>query len=176
MPHPVYRAFLIYDPLFKIDQMKTLLFAVIVLLLAFLAWPYTAIYRLDQALAANNLAAIDRLVDIESIQQQIKRKMNKNVESSIGDVSNSFVEWLQNGIQRLGNDAIESMVNLEWAMTQLRSKNPDSRYGGFYDHLTYAFFDGPDSLLLRIGELDNDPVHARLTLHDLQWRITAIYN
>ena len=156
--------------------MKTLLFACIVLLLAFLAWPFTAVYRLDQALAANDLAAVEQLVDIESIQQQIKRKMNKDVESSIGEVSNSFVDWLQNGIQRLGNDAIESMVNLDWAMAQLRSKNPDRRKGGFLDQLSYAFFDGPDSLLLRIGELDDNPVHARLTLQDMHWRITAIYN
>ena len=81
--------------------MKTLLFAFIILLLAFLAWPFTAIYRLDQALVANDRQAVAHLVDIESIQQQIKRKMNKNVESTIGDVSNSFVEWLQNGVQRL---------------------------------------------------------------------------
>ncbi len=156
--------------------MKTLLFAFIILLLAFLAWPFTAIYRLDQALAANDRHTLERLVDIESIQEQIKRKMNKNVDSTIGNVSNGFVEWLQNGIQQLGSDAIESMVNLDWAMTQLRSKNQDNLQGGFLDHLSYAFFDSPDSLLLRIGELGEDPVHARLTLHKTEWRISAIYN
>ena len=156
--------------------MKTLLFAFIILLLAFLAWPFTAIYRLDQALIENDRQALERLVDVESIQQQIKRKMNKNVESTIGDVSNSFVEWLQNGIQDLGNDAIESMVNLDWVLTQLRAKNPDNRRGGFIDHLSYAFFDGHDSLLLRIGELGENPVHARLTLQNTEWRISAIYN
>ncbi|MDJ0806169.1 MAG: DUF2939 domain-containing protein [Gammaproteobacteria bacterium] len=156
--------------------MKTLIFGLIILFSAFLAWPYTAVYRLDQALVRNDTQAIEQLIDIESIQQQIKRKMNKNVESSIGDVSNSFVEWLQNGIQRLGNDAIDSLVNLDWVMAQLRSKNPDNRRGGFFEHLSYAFFDGHDGLLLRIGELDDDPVHARLTLQETQWRITAIYN
>lgn len=42
--------------------------------------------------------------------------------------------------------------------------------------MTYAFFDGPDRLLLRIGELDENPVHAHLSLQGLQWRITAVYN
>ena len=68
------------------------------------------------------------------------------------------------------------MVNLDWAMAQLRSKNPDSQQDGFIDQLSYAFFDSPDSLLLRIGELGEDPVHARLTLQNAAWRITAIYN
>jgi hypothetical protein len=156
--------------------MKLFLYAFILLLAAFLVWPFTVIYRLDQALQDNDRQALEQLVDIESIQLQIKRKMNKEVESTIGDVSNSFVEWLQNGIQRLGNDAIESMVTLEWVIGQFRSQNPDPRHGGFLEHLSYAFFDGPDSLLLRIGELGENPVHARLTLQELKWRITAIYN
>ena len=156
--------------------MKTLLSAFILLLLGFLAWPFATIYLLDQALQANDYQTIERLVDVRSIQQQIKKKMNKEVESTIGDVSNSFVEWLQTGLQRLGSGAIESMVNIDWAMTQLRSHNPDPSQGGFFDHLSYAFFDGPDSLLLRIGELDESPVHARLTLQGTEWRITAIYN
>jgi len=156
--------------------MKLLLYAFVLLLLTFLAWPFTVIYRLDQALQTNDQAAIHQLIDIRAIQQQIKRKMNKEVESSIGDVSNSFVEWLQDGIQRLGNDAIERMVTTDWVVSELRSHNADPRRGGFLDHLSYAFFDGPDSLLLRIGELDDNPVHARLTLKHLDWRITAIYN
>ena len=156
--------------------MKLLFYAFVLLLVGFLAWPYTVIYRLDQALQANDREAIDQLVDIESIQQQIKRKMNKEVESSIGDVSNSFVEWLQDGIQRLGNDAIDRMVTTDWVITELRSHNADPHQGGFMKHLSYAFFDGPDSLLLRIGELDDNPVHARLTLNNLEWRVTAIYN
>lgn len=156
--------------------MKLLLYAFILLLLAFLIWPFTVIYRLDQALQTNDRMAIERLVDMQSIQLQIKRKMNKEVESTIGDVSNSFVEWLQNGIQRLGNDAIENMVNTDWVLVQLRSHNADPRLGGFIEHLSYAFFDGPDSLLLRIGELGENPVHARLTLEKMEWRITAIYN
>jgi hypothetical protein len=86
------------------------------------------------------------------------------------------VEWLQTGLQQLGSGAIESMVNIDWAVTQLRSHNVDPSQGGFFDHLSYAFFDGPDSMLLRIGELDESPVHAHLTLQGTEWRITAIYN
>lgn len=156
--------------------MKLFLYALILLLLTFLVWPYTVIYRLDRAMQTDDREAIVQLVDIDSIQQQIKRKMNKDVETTIGDVSNSFVEWLQNGIQRLGNDAIENLVTTDWVLAELRSHNPDIRHGGFIGQLRYAFFDGADSLLLRIGDLDDNPVHARLTLNGLEWRITAIYN
>jgi hypothetical protein len=156
--------------------MKALASLLLLFILAFLIWPYTAVYRLDRALTLNHRLTISEMIDIESVRSQIKRKLNKNLESSIGNVSNSFVDWVQDGIQRLGADAIDEMVNTEWVVTQLRSHNPDPTQGGFYKQLSYAFFDGPDRLLLRIGDLDDNPVHAHLKLQGTEWRITAIYN
>jgi hypothetical protein len=144
--------------------------------LAFLVWPYTAVYRLDQALQANDQQKLSEMIDLASVREQIKRKLNKNVQSTIGDVSNSFIDWLQNGIQRMGADAVEQMVDNRWVVAQLRSHNHEPKQGGFMDRMTYAFFDGPDRLLLRIGDLDDNPVHAHLSLQGLQWRITAVYN
>ncbi|MCU7842343.1 MAG: DUF2939 domain-containing protein [Candidatus Thiodiazotropha sp. (ex Monitilora ramsayi)] len=156
--------------------MKALASLLLILAAAFLIWPYTAIYRLDKALEKHHPQALDEMVDIESVRNQIKRKLNKNLESSIGEVSNSFIDWLQDGIQQLGADAIDKMVNTNWVATQLRSHNRNPNDGGFLDQLTYAFFDGPDRMLLRIGELDDKPVHAHLKLQGTQWRITAVYN
>jgi hypothetical protein len=144
--------------------------------LAFLIWPYTAVYRLDQALQRDDQLAVGEMIDLASIREQIKRKLNKNVESAIGDVSNSFIDWLQNGIQSMGANAVEEMVDNSWVIAQLRSHNREPRRGGFMDQMTYAFFDGPDRLLLRIGDLNDNPVHAHLSLQGLQWRVTAVYN
>jgi hypothetical protein len=156
--------------------MKALASLLLLFILAFLIWPYTAVYRLDRALALQHRQTLAEMIDIESVREQIKRKLNKNLESSIGNVSNSFIDWLQGGIQELGADAIDQMVDTDWVASQLRSHNANPNEGGFYQQLSYAFFDGPDRMLLRIGELDDNPVHARLKLEGSQWRITAIYN
>lgn len=156
--------------------MKAFASLLLILVAAFLIWPYTAIYRIDRALEQHHRQALDEMIDIRSVREQIKRKLNKNLESSIGTVSNGFIDWLQGGIQRLGADAIDSMVNTEWVADQLRSHNPNPTEGGFLNQLSYAFFDGPDRLLLRIGGLDDSPVHAHLKLEGTQWRITAVYN
>ncbi len=156
--------------------MKALASLLLLFILAFLVWPYTAVYRLDQALAQHHRQTLAEMIDIESVRDQIKRKLNKNLDSSIGNVSNSFIDWLQDGIQKLGADAIDEMVNTDWVAAQLRSHNPNPNEGGFFGQLSYAFFDGPDRLLLRIGELDDNPVHAHLKLEGTQWRITAVYN
>ena len=72
--------------------MKALASLLFLLILAFLIWPYTTVYRLDQALAQHHRQQLAEMVDIESVRDQIKRRLNKNLESSIGDVSNSFVD------------------------------------------------------------------------------------
>ena len=156
--------------------MKAFVATIIVIFAAFLIWPYTAVYRLDQALLDDDLQTLSEMIDVEAVREQIKRKLNKNVESNIGDVSNGFIDWLQNGIQRLGANAVEEMVDLHWVIRQLRSHNRRIDQGGISDRLTYAFFDGPDRILLRIGALGENPVHVHLTLQGTSWRVTAVYN
>ncbi|MET0009138.1 MAG: DUF2939 domain-containing protein [Candidatus Thiodiazotropha sp. 6PLUC9] len=156
--------------------MKTLVVSIILIFAAFLIWPYSAVYRLEQALVEDDHQTLSEMIDVEAVREQIKRKLNKNVESNIGDVSNGFIDWLQSGIQRLGANAVEEMVDLNWVIRQLRSHNRTTDQGGIYDQLTYAFFDGPDRLLLRIGELGEKPVHVHLSLQGSNWRITAVYN
>lgn len=156
--------------------MKALASLLFLLILAFLIWPYTAVYRLDQALARHHRQTLAEMVDIESVRGQIKRRLNKNLDSSIGDVSNSFVDWVQNGIRKLGANAIDQMVDTDWVAAQLRSHNPNPNEGGFFNQISYAFFDRPDRLLLRVGDLDDHPVHAQLKLQGTKWRITAVYN
>ena len=156
--------------------MKAFFVLLLLIVTAFLIWPYTAVYRLDQALVRNDQQALSEMIDVDAVREQIKRKLNKNVQSNIGDVSNGFIDWLQSGIQRLGADAVDEMVDLPWVVRQLRAHNRHAEQGGVLDRLTYAFFDGPDRLLLRIGDWDESPVHAHLSLQGVSWRITAVYN
>jgi hypothetical protein len=156
--------------------MKSLIASIVLIISIFLAWPYTVIYRLDQALLNDDQEKLNEMIDIDAVREQIKRKLNKNVQSNIGDVSNGFIDWLQNGIQRLGANAVDEMVDLNWVVRQLRAHNRRNNQGGLFDRLTYAFFDGPDRMLLRIGELGENPVHVHLTLQGTSWRITAVYN
>jgi hypothetical protein len=94
----------------------------------------------------------------------------------VGDVSNAFVNWLQDGIRRLGSNAVERLVTLDWVRTQLLSKSPPRGPPGFVDAISYAFFDRPDGFLVRIGEPGKDPVHFHLSLERTGWRVTALYN
>jgi hypothetical protein len=156
--------------------MKTLISLTILLACAYTAWPYYHVWRLDQAIVLGDRQAMSQLVDLDSVREQIKRRLNKEVNSSVGDVSNAFVDWLQDGIRRMGDQAVDNLVTLEWVREQLLSKNRPGDTPGFIDRIDYAFFDRPDGFLIRIGELDEDPVHLRLNLRDFAWRVGAVYN
>lgn len=156
--------------------MKTLIAILILCLAAFVAWPYYHVWRLDQAAILDDRAELNRLVDLEAVRDQIERRLNKEVNSAVGEVSNAFVDWLQTGIQLMGSEAVERMVTLDWVREQLLSKTGSGGQSGFVDQISYAFFDRPTGFLVRIGELGEDPVHFRLTLEGAGWRVTALYN
>ena len=89
-------------------------------LLAYLAWPFYHVWQLNQAVVAGDRASLSRLVDLPRVKIEINKKLNKEVDSVVGEVSSSFVRWLQEGIHRLGNDAVERLVTLDWVEAGLR--------------------------------------------------------
>jgi hypothetical protein len=155
--------------------MKTLLALIIVLVLAVAASPYYCVWCLEQAVVANDTAALSEWVDLAAVREQIKRRLNKEVDSAVGDVSNAFVEWMQDGIARMGSEAVDQLVTLEWVRGQLLSKNDANDAPGFIQHISYAFFEWPSGFFIRIGELGAEPVHVRFSLQWPWWRVTAVY-
>ncbi len=156
--------------------MKSFVAMLVFLVAAFVAWPYYHVWLLDQAVVLNDRDKLCGLVEIKSVREQIKRRLNKEVDSTVGEVSNTFVDWLQDGIQRMGIGALDRLVTLEWVREQLLSKTGPQDPPGFLDQISYAFFDGPAGFVVRIGESGEDPVHFRLSLYAGAWRLTALYN
>jgi hypothetical protein len=156
--------------------MKAFIVFLLLFLAAFVAWPYYHVWRLDQAVVQNDRRELAELVEIKAVRKEIERRLNKEVNSAVGEVSNAFVDWLQDGIRRMGAEAVNRLVTLEWVREQLLSKTGPQDPPGFIDQISYAFFDSPTGFLVRIGELGEEPVHFRLSLHAGAWRMTALYN
>ena len=143
------------------------------LFLLFLAWPYATLWQIDKAVRDRNMAELASLVDLESVRMEIKKKLNKNANSTIGDMSDPFIRWLEEGIADMGNQAVERLVTLSWVQGLLLERGTGDK--GFLGQVTYAFFNAPDGFTVRIGPASGTPVRLRLSLHDLDWRISAVY-
>ncbi len=156
--------------------MKSLFRIFLLAAIAYGAWPYYGLWRLNQAAVSGDPQALATWVDLPAVRQDIKRRLNKDLSAGETTPSNEFIGWLQDGIQRLGNDAVDRLVTLEWVRDRLLSKTPAGSRGGFLGQVSYAFFERPDRFLVRIGELGGDPVHLRLRLEGAGWRLVALYD
>ena len=150
------------------------LLALAALLLAYLVWPYTSLWRLDRAVRADDAEALAALIDLDAVRGEIKKKLNKDASSRIGPISDRFIGWLQTGIQSLGSAAIDRLVTLEWVREQLLIHSPGGGADGFLAEVTYAFFDADGRFRVRIGPPDDGPVRLSLERQGLNWRLAAL--
>ena len=146
------------------------LFAVLILVLAtFVSWPYAYLYRIDKALHEGDRDTLSRLVDLEAVRAEIKRNIDRDVDTALGKDTGSVLGWLKEKVSELGEHAIEEIIDLAWISRTLTED------GRFRQQVSFAFFESWDVFLIRLGELGREPVHIRMTLTRGNWRITAIY-
>jgi hypothetical protein len=158
--------------------MRILGYLVLLALIAFLAWPYYQIFRLDDALGKNDMAALAELVDIPAIRRNYKERLQDGL--GLGPASQdagSALAWLQQNLQRLGDAALEQTITLEWVRDTLKeaaARATDKRPPYFMAAVTFAFFESYDSFIIRLGELGRNATHVRMRLEDKSWRVTDI--
>jgi len=148
----------------------------------YLISPYFSLWRLDQTAVNGPTAALGALVDLDTTREQILRRLNKDQDSAIDEVSDAFIDWIQQNIRGNGEDALRQTVTLAWVRERLLSHSNGTK--GFWPALSYAFFDTPTSFRARIGPSleaarESDwtgppPVNLRLERGWLRWRVTAL--
>jgi hypothetical protein len=146
-------------------------------ILAFVAWPYYTVYRLDQALLANDQGELERLLDLEAIRRHYKELLDLNIEGLAERFDNPVFRFFRGGVKEVGGAAFASF-DCDWVCETVRAAqlNSSSRrrrpvLGGF----SFACFETPTRFLIRAGELGKNPVHLYLTLQQWQWRVTAVF-
>ena len=145
----------------------------ILVLAAYLLWPYLTLWRLDRALIADDREALASLVDLSAVRGEIRDKLNKDSESAIGTLSDGFIDWLEQAIRRYGVGALEQRVTLDWVAERMLAHSTPGT--GLASAVTHAFFDDPLHFSLRLGSDNQGPVFARLSFRGIGWRVTAIY-
>jgi hypothetical protein len=152
--------------------LRLILLPALAALLIYLAWPYVTLWQLDRAIADGDSAALSVLVDLEAIRAEIKKKLNKDADSAIGELSDPFIRWLEAGIQEAGSGAVDRLVTVDWVRDQLLVRG----FGkGLSTRVSYAFFDAPGGFRVTLGRPPEIPLHGRLTLRDFVWRLSAVY-
>ena len=149
------------------------LLVLLTLLIGYLVWPYVTLWRLDRALVRNDQIVLARLMDLDAIRDELRRRLNKDVDSTSVPPSDAFIAWLEEAIRRDGTAALETQVDLAWVRDRMLAYSPPGV--GLRPALARAFFDGPGQFSLRLNADCGGPVVVRLGLTGSGWRVQALY-
>jgi len=135
------------------------------------ASPYWTLWRMSRAADSATPEALRPFVDLNAIRDQIRRRLNKNLESRIGDVSEPFIEWIESGLQAEGTAAVEHLVTLEWVAGLLRDP---ANHRPLLARVRRASYHLPDGFRIEIEQRDGTLVLLLLRPGPLRWRIAAL--
>ena len=145
--------------------------------LVFLFWPYYHLYRLDDALGRPDPAALAPLVDLDAIRDNTKARLTWAFGMRDTAPGVEPLRWLQQGLQRAGEVAIEDTIDLNWVQTQLRdavSAATERRPAYLLAAVDFAMFESWNRFIVRLGRLGYGESHVRLHLEGLTWKVTDI--
>jgi len=153
-------------------SLRLVLLPVLAALTFYLLWPYATLWRLDRAAVSGDPVDLHSVVDLDAVRAEIKKKLNKESDSTIGELSDPFIHWLEAGIQEAGSGAVDRLVTLDWVRGLLLRRGSGD---GPLQDVSYAFFDAPDGFRVTLGSSDRNPVQVRLLLRNFAWRVSAVY-
>ena len=160
--------------------MKYIYALLFTVLLAFLAWPYYRIYQIDDVLGRDSPEDLAPLVDMAAVRSGVVQQLDARMQSTTGQAEKgSVLDWVHDNLRKLGSDTAERLIDLQWVRETLqRAAREAIAEPPYYliKSIDYAFFDGLDSFLIRLGPLEQNPTHVRMHLRGGNWRITGIYN
>jgi hypothetical protein len=149
---------------------------IVLAVLAYLAWPYYTLWRLDQAFTDNDLSELARLLDLAAIRHRFHQLWEQNIEGVTEPFDNPVFRFLRGGVKEVGAAAFDN-IDENWVreaiLTAQHAEAAARRplLGGF----AFAGFETPTRFLVRAGALGKNPVHLYLTLQGWQWRVTAVF-
>lgn len=153
-------------------------YLVLFALLGYGIWPYTSVYRLDDAINQPGSTQLAAFVDLPAIRANYKRRLASGADAMFPSADpDSVMNWIRQNVERLGESALEQAITLDWvrdtlrnAVTQATGQTPPYLLAG----IDFAFFESYNRFLIRIGDLGQGATHVRLSLVGSEWKITDI--
>ena len=158
---------------------RIIAFLLLFVVVAYGVWPYYSLYRLDGALAASDPSALAPFVDLPAIQASYKARVGESVKEMTPQASGEgerLMAWLAQGVQQLGDAALEQIITLDWVREHLRdaaSRATTERPAYFLAGVERAFFGSWNRFDVRLGPPET-ATHVVMSLRGLNWRVTDI--
>ncbi len=144
---------------------------VILVALIYGSIPYYSLYRMNHALVVNDRADLTRYIDLQEIRQQYKSSLRIDQTGQEGGFSRMF-RGTANSMSAL---TVDQLVTMEWVRNKLARAERDQIGESMLERLDHAFFEGPNTFLVRLGVLGKEPLHLILQREGMVWRLSQIH-
>lgn len=136
------------------------------------AIPYYSLYRMNHALVVNDGVDLARYIDLQQIRQQYKASLHIDQSGQEGTFSRMF-RGTANSMSAL---TVDQLVTMEWVRQKLVRAERDQIGESMFERLDHAFFEEPNTFLVRLGVLGKEPLHLILQREGWVWRLSEIHN
>jgi Protein of unknown function (DUF2939) len=147
---------------------------------AYVAYPYVALYRLGSAIQSADAATLESLVDWPAVREGIKEDVcdlaandqDPKASADLPPFGASFVR----GITSNTIDQTVTPQALLAAATTLPPSPPPKSTRGADVHVSWAFFDSPTTFMVSLqpaGQIE--PVKLEMDLRHGEWRVQRVW-
>lgn len=164
--------------------MRRLFLLLLILLAAYIAYPYWTLYRLERALLTDNAETLQKIVDFPAIRASAKAQvegglMEKSQELGekrpvLGDIGEALTKMLAPSVV---GGTVDSLVTPEAVLNNPTVVEHRKKDEGFWDYMTYAFFSSPTTFRVDAknpNEADAPTITSIMTLEGFRWRVTHV--
>ncbi len=152
--------------------------AVVLVVLAYAASPYVALWRLESALQTGDAATLEHDIDWKSVREGLKQDIADGIIGPLQTqlASNTLPPFGSSFVNGIADTAVEREVtpqNLIAVMRQMR--RPTESPASMLDCFSWAFFQSPTSFEVVVSQPSDDPdeghLRVRLELHQGHWMV-----
>ena len=164
--------------------MRRLFWLIVILLAAYIGYPYLTLYWIDEALIDNDRASLEQMVDFPAVRAGLKAQVKGQVMATasekaekrpiLGGIGEALTKMFAPGMV---DSTVDGMVTPEGILENPTVAERRRKGEGFADFITYAFFAGPTTFTFDVKDPDdrNSPqVQAVMKLDGLRWKVVEV--
>jgi hypothetical protein len=145
--------------------------------LAYVAYPYVTLYRIDHAIDTGNAKTLKTLVDWSSVREGIKEDICDNLDGSRATTTSSELPAFGASFVRgVAAGAVDQQVTPQGLVAAARHSGDDAAANRADVHVGWAFFNDLTHFVVSLHAGDRpQPIRLELSLQSTQWRVTRVW-
>jgi len=157
---------------------KPILAAALAIGVAYAAYPYVTLYRLDSALHTGDAATLRTLVDWPAVREGIKEDICDNVinDPEVTSSSGKLPAFGASFVRGIASNAVDQRVTAEGLVDMTHHHATGLSTQGSAMQVNWAFFSDPTNFIVSVATSGRQgPIRLQLSLKDAAWQVTRIW-